>query len=245
LFYYSSDNIDLTVLSFLDEALSEIKAVNESASTRRSLDSGRLAARQFAGIIDVHSKLIIFKCYWTFDKDSTLAHVVPSWFKALVPITGGNPTPDWDLDSYLDFMAAQGISRSVFSFSAPGANVYQGQKGLTVALARLINEQSAAYARAYPNKLDFYAIVPLPYTQEAIVESKYALEELGAAGIFLTSNFEGKYLGNTQFKPFFDALNKRAGRQIVYVHPSAPYVNVNNKLVEANPTPYPTGNIEF
>ncbi|KAG5634011.1 hypothetical protein H0H81_003895 [Sphagnurus paluster] len=223
----STDHIDLSVLDFLQNALEEIAETYESAPvTRRNI--GRFEARQSTStIIDVHT------------------HVVPSWYQSLVPTTGGNPTPTWDINSYLSFMASQGIARSIFSFSAPGANVYQGNQPATIALARLINEQAAAYCFANPGKLNFYAVVPLPYTQAAIIEAKYALDHLGAVGIILTSNFEGVYLGNSQFKPFFDAINQRGGRQILYIHPSAPYVKVNNKLIEANPTPYPTGNIEF
>lgn len=151
-------------------------------------------------------------------------------------------------------MANQGISQAVLAFSAPGANVYPANQAATIALARLINEQTAAYAHAHPAKLGFYAVVPLPYTQHAITEAKYALEKLGATGIALYSNFEGHYLGNPSFKPFFSALNARApvatdaaaAVPIVYVHPTTPYLRLaNGSLVEANPTLYPTGNIEF
>ncbi|KAG6915741.1 hypothetical protein DXG01_010038 [Tephrocybe rancida] len=234
-----SDNIDLTVLDFLDEALGEIAVTYENANItdtttlsarRRSFghaSHGHFSKRTTASIIDVHT------------------HVVPSWYKTLVPVTGGNPTPTWDLDTHLSFMASEGIAYSVFSFSAPGANVFQGSMSSTVALARLMNEQAAAYVRSNPKKLSFYAVVPLPYTAAAIVEANYALDHLGAAGIFLTSNFEGVYLGNTQLKPFFDAMNKRSGKTIFYIHPGTPYVKVGSELVEANPTPYATGNIEF
>ncbi|TFK36383.1 hypothetical protein BDQ12DRAFT_686809 [Crucibulum laeve] len=229
-----ADSIDLTILSFYNSALTEIETVYEEAdistveTTKRSV--GRFIRRQTPtpnDIVDVHT------------------HVVPSWYKLLVPTTGGNPTPDWTLAGHLSFMEQQGIARAILAFSAPGANVYQGNKPLTVSLARLINEQSAAYCRANPTKLDFYAVVPLPYTTEAIREARYAVNVLGAVGIVLTSNYEGTYLGNVAFKPFFEAVNSFGGRQIFYIHPSAPYVKVNNKLVEANPTPYPTGNIEF
>jgi predicted TIM-barrel fold metal-dependent hydrolase len=170
---------------------------------------------------------------------------VPDWYRAIVPKTGGNPTPSWNISSHLDFMTSQGISRAVLAFSAPGANVYQGNQAATIALARLINEQTAAYARNYPNRFTFYAVVPLPYTHHAIVEAKYALETLGAAGIALYSNFEGHYLGDPSFTPFFAAINERKDSQIIYVHPTTPYIRVNGQLVEANPTIYPTGNIEF
>jgi predicted TIM-barrel fold metal-dependent hydrolase len=162
-----------------------------------------------------------------------------------VPTTGGNPTPTWTLEGHLAFNAGQGISRSVIAFSAPGANVYPGDKRKTLALARLINEQTAAYARAYPDKFAFYAVVPLPYTQDAIAEMKYAFETLGAAGIVLFSNYEGRYLGDPAFTPFFQALNARGQGQLVYVHPSTPYIKVDGKFIEANPTTYPTGMTEF
>jgi predicted TIM-barrel fold metal-dependent hydrolase len=142
-------------------------------------------------------------------------------------------------------MASEGISHSVIGFSAPGPNVYQGNKKQTLALARIMNEQVAAYCRTNPEQLSFYAVVPLPYTAEAINEANYALDTLGAVGIVLTSNVEGLYLGNAQFNSFFDAINKRQGRQILYIHPGTPYLKVGGALYEANPTLYATGNIEF
>jgi predicted TIM-barrel fold metal-dependent hydrolase len=142
-------------------------------------------------------------------------------------------------------MSTQGISHSVLAFSAPGANVYPGNRAATIALARLINEQSAAYARRYPKQFTFYAVVPLPYTDAAITEATHALDHLNAAGIVLYSNFEGHYLGSPTFTPFFSAMNARGAGQTIYVHPTTPYIRLNGSLIEANPTTYPTGNIEF
>ncbi|KXN86696.1 2-amino-3-carboxymuconate-6-semialdehyde decarboxylase [Leucoagaricus sp. SymC.cos] len=173
------------------------------------------------------------------------SHVVPDWYRALVPVTGQNPTPSWDLSSHISFLSSESIDRAIIAFSAPAANVFQGNKLATIALARLMNEQVAAYSAAYPNKLKFYAVVPLPYVQEAIAEAKYAFTKLGAAGIFLTSNFEGTYLGNTAFTPFFEAIDKMYGKKVLFIHPSTPFVKSDNRLIEANPTPYPTGNLEF
>ncbi|EDR03315.1 uncharacterized protein LACBIDRAFT_295281 [Laccaria bicolor S238N-H82] len=224
------DDIDLTAVPNLDAVLAEIAAAYDTTPTSSKRDIGRMLRRQTPSpnnIVDVHT------------------HIVPDWYQALVPITGQNPTPSWDLATYLSFMASEGISHSVIGFSAPGPNVYQGNKKQTLALARLMNEQVAAYCRTNPKQLSFYAVVPLPYTAEAINEANYALDTLGAVGIFLTSNVEGLYLGNAQFKSFFDAINKRQGRQILYIHPGTPYLTVGNKLYEANPTTYATGNIEF
>ncbi|KAF9014208.1 hypothetical protein BDQ17DRAFT_1342277 [Cyathus striatus] len=262
-----ADDIDLTVLTFYDSAMTEIATIlaevnatetaasvttsseavaSETASTvasetteasseetvateerRRNLRFFRRDTPSPNNIVDVHT------------------HVVPSWYQLLQPTTGGNPTPDWDLATYIAFMNQQGIERSILGFSAPGANVYQGNKIMTIALARLINEQSAAYCRKYPTRLDFYAVVPLPYTTEAIREAQYAINHLGAVGVVLFSNFEGTYLGDSTFKPFFQAINNLSSRQIIYVHPGTPYVKSGSKLIEANPTTYATGNIEF
>jgi predicted TIM-barrel fold metal-dependent hydrolase len=188
---------------------------------------------------------MIFSAFYMTLHLISAAHCVPDWYRSIVPKTGGNPTPSWNVSGHLSFMESEGISRAVLAFSAPGANVYPENQAATVALARLINEQTAAYARAYPNHFTFYAVVPLPYTQHAIAEAKYALDTLGAAGIALYSNFEGHYLGDPSFTPFFAAMNARGNGQIIYVHPTTPYLRVNGSLIEANPTTYPTGNIEF
>jgi hypothetical protein len=40
-------------------------------------------------------------------------------------------------------------------------------------------------------------------------------------------------------------MHAREESQIIYVHPTTPCLRANGTLVEANPTVYPTGNIEF
>jgi predicted TIM-barrel fold metal-dependent hydrolase len=225
-----ADGIDLHALDslapgLLDSALDAITATY--ALRKRTI--GRVMPRQLANgdRIDVHS------------------HVVPDWYRTLVPTTGGNPTPQWTLQGHFDHMTARGIERSVISISSPGAGVVLGNQGTTVALARLLNEQLAAYAQAHPDKFSWFAVVPLPYTQNAIVEATHALDVLGASGIVLLSNFEGRYLGDPDFKPFFEAINNRGGRQVLFVHPTTPYLKIGNDFVECNPTIYPTGIVEF
>jgi predicted TIM-barrel fold metal-dependent hydrolase len=124
---------------------------------------------------------------------------VPDWYRAIVLKPGANLTPLWNMSNYLSFMESQGITHAILAFSAPGVNVYTGNRAATIALARLINEHTAAYARAYPNKFTFYGVVPLPYTQHVLTEARYALETLDAAGIALYSNFEGHYLAISNY----------------------------------------------
>ncbi|KXN82818.1 2-amino-3-carboxymuconate-6-semialdehyde decarboxylase [Leucoagaricus sp. SymC.cos] len=164
----------------------------------------------------------------------------------MVPTSSGNPTPAWDLASFVSFMEEEHADKAIISFSEPSANIHLGNKSATVALARLMNEQAAAYCAAYPDRFKFNAVVPLPYVSEAIAEAQYAIQRLGAAGIFLTSNFEGTYLGNAIFKPFFQALDEMDGKKMLSVHPGPPYIKYEDQyVIDGNPTTYPIGTVEF
>ena len=97
----------------------------------------------------------------------------------------------------------------------------------------------AALVRAYPYRFSFFAVVPLPYTDAAIKEAKYALGHLGAIGVGVLSNHEGKYLGNSAITPFFQALNnENAIRAVIFTHPTSPVLNFNGSLISANPSEF-------
>ena len=145
--------------------------------------------------------------------------------------------PSWNLTAHLAFMDTIGISHSVLGFTGPSANAYLGDQPRTVALARLINEYLCALARSYPEKFSFLASIPLPYTEDAVRELGYATGELGAVGVAMMSNHEGRYLGDAGFTPFWEKLDGLGGRQVVYVHPTTSYVVVNETFVSADPYP--------
>ena len=155
------------------------------------------------------------------------------------------PTPEWDIGTYLTFMQSQGVAHSVSSISSPGAGVFRGNKTATLAIARLLNENFAAYARTYPKRISFMAIPPLPFVQESLIEVDYALNTLKASGIGLLTNYEGMYLGNPALKDFFSTVNERYDHPIFFVHPTDPVMEVNGSFIEANPTLYPTGLVEY
>jgi 6-methylsalicylate decarboxylase len=188
------------------------------------------------------------------DLTPAVAHAEPAWFRSISPFTGGdpspasgggNPVPPWNVSDHITFMNTMGITHSVLGFTTPAANVYMGDRKRTIALARLINEQLAAYARTQGDKFSFFATVPLPYVEDAIKEMEYATE-LGAVGVALLSNHEGMYLGHPDFVDFWRYLDGVGGRQIVYVHPATPYLKVNETWVVANPYPeMDTSRMEF
>jgi predicted TIM-barrel fold metal-dependent hydrolase len=153
-------------------------------------------------------------------------------------------------------MASQNIRLSIVSISTPGTTVFAGHAEKSIALARLLNEYLAALTRVYPAHFAFYTTTPLPYVQAAIAEVDYALGTLDATAVGLLSNFEGVYLGNARFTPFFKHLDevalanpsfsKTKTKSVIFVHPNAPCLHTaNGSLVDANPTLYPVGTVEF
>ncbi|KAK3639527.1 hypothetical protein LTR22_017389 [Elasticomyces elasticus] len=217
------DGIDLECLPFASEALASIQAIYDQSAVDVP------AALKNASKVDVH------------------AHIIPPWYRAIVPTTGQSPTPNWTLKTHLSFIVNNSIGHSVLSVLSPGSVVYLGLEAKSAALARLLNEYQAAIVRKLPKLFSFYAVTPLPYTRAAIVETIYAREKLGAAGIGLLSNHEGYYLGNHAFTPLFANLNSSGGStKAIFVHPTGPCLHpANGSLIDANPTLYPEGLVEF
>ncbi|KAG9014886.1 hypothetical protein FRB94_009044 [Tulasnella sp. JGI-2019a] len=199
----------------------------DTSTTNATTDTGTSRKRAVAnsGSIDVH------------------AHAVFPWYGLLVPKTGGETTPQWSVESHLQFMASENISHTILSPSAPGANVFLGSQAATIALARLLNINLAVLSAFYPDKFSWYAVVPLPYTTAAIAEATFALDTLGATGLILYSNYEGLYLGDPVLAPFFTYLQSHSKKTVVFVHPTEPVLRQNNgtTFVDCNPTSYPSG----
>jgi len=122
-----ADGIDLASIPVISEALASIQAIYDLSNITipTSITEG--------SIVDVH------------------AHVVPPWYRTLVPSTGQSPTPAWSLETHLSFMAGAGIKHGVLSIGTPGSVVFPGSQVKSAALARLLNEYLAAV-----NRIDVY-----------------------------------------------------------------------------------------
>ncbi|KAF2877057.1 hypothetical protein BDV95DRAFT_482094 [Massariosphaeria phaeospora] len=219
------DNIDLSVLHFLAEALTSISAISQSPIP--PIPSFANASR-----IDTH------------------VHPVPTWFRALQPLAAGRETPSWDIASHLSFKASHSIARSILCISTPQANAFPGEKEKTVALARLLNEFCAELVRVYPERFSWMAVTALPYVEESVREVRYAIERLGAVGVGVLTNHEGLYLGEEAFEPLWRYLQNRAekgdGKEIVFVHPTDPVIRLDDgRLINSKPSPLRSGLGEF
>lgn len=210
------DNIDLTVLSFIEDALADISSLH---TTR------------------IQSQLPLFNNATRID---THTHPVPSWFRSLQPLAAGRETPSWDPISHLKFMDDHHMAHSILCVSTPQANAFPDDRERTVALARLLNEYVSELVRVFPERFSWLAVTPLPYVKDAVVEVRYAVEELGAIGVGVLTNHEGLYPGETSFDPLWEYLQNRAengdGKEIVFIHPHDPVIRLDNgSLVSSKP----------
>lgn len=168
--------------------------------------AGTESAGQSSGLFDVH------------------LHFVPEVYRNAANAAGyGAPDgmpgiPPWSETGMLEMMAAARIEQGILSISSPG--IHFGDDRAACRLARAVNEEGARFKAAYPGKFGFFASIPLPDIGGALQEINYALDVLGADGIYLQSNARGVYPGESAFDVIFDELHHR--KAVVFIHPTSP-----------------------
>ncbi len=125
--------------------------------------------------------------------------------------------PTWNLDQQLADMDRRGIRKAILSISSPGVHF---DETAAAELARTVNDQAAAFVRSHPDRLGFFASLPVPDVDAAVAEVRRALDTKGAAGVVLESNARGRYLGDPVFEPLWPEIESRGG--VVLVHPTSP-----------------------
>ena len=131
--------------------------------------------------------------------------------------------PIWTPEASLKVMDNTGIKIAMLSITAPG--VYSSDpeasfsEALSKDLSRMTNEIIAETKEQYPERFGGFATIPMLNPKDAIEELHYAMDCLKLDGVCLMTNYNGIYLGDTLFDPFFKELNKR--KTVVYIHPSS------------------------
>jgi predicted TIM-barrel fold metal-dependent hydrolase len=146
-------------------------------------------------------------------------HFVPpeyaDWLSRSGVRPGGLELPSWSRSGALNEMDRQHIGRAVLSLSTPG--VYIGDGRDARARARQFNEYAADLVSRTPDRFGFFATLTLPDVEGSLAELDYAFDHLGADGVVLLANAQGRYLGDAGFRPLLAELDRR--RAAVFVHP--------------------------
>ena len=127
----------------------------------------------------------------------------------------GFALPDWSAEKHLEFMRQAGIEKSILS--SPTPHIWSDDGRLAAKVHREVNASISEVCKKHPDKFSFVASVPLPYTDAAIEEYRYAKEKLGAVGVKLTTHAGGVYLGDPSLDDFMAELNR--DNALVIIHP--------------------------
>ena len=92
-------------------------------------------------------------------------------------------------------MAELGIAAAVVN-PLSVAGVHHGDDANARYLTRSVNEALAKFSSGAPDRLGFFATLPMPDVDGALAEMAYALDELGADGVILLSHQNGVYVGD-------------------------------------------------
>lgn len=145
-------------------------------------------------------------------------HIMPPAYVEELIKRGQPRPPQWSVQRSIEDMDKSGIATSVVALMQPGA--FLGEVDLDRRLAREANEFAAKMARDFPGRFGSFATLPLMDTEGSLREIAYAFDTLKADGIGLMTSYGTKYLGDSQFAPIWEELNRR--KAVIYTHPLSP-----------------------
>ena len=131
------------------------------------------------------------------------------------PVGPGQKQPDWSVESAISYMDEHGISACVLS-DPDSANHATGQKAREI--ARRVNETLADIVSRHPSRFGAVATLPGQDADEVMTEIAYALDVLKMDGVSTSTSIRDVYLGEPQFDPWFEELNRRG--VTLFVHPT-------------------------
>ena len=159
-------------------------------------------------------------------------HIFPvEYFERMKKIAEGNPGLAaalkrwmhipvlWDLDKRIKMMKRWPGYQQVLTLSMPAIE-FLGTSEETPALARMANDGMAEIVGRHPDLFPcFVASLPMNNVEASLAEIDRAIGELGAKGIQIFTNVNGRPLDEPEFLPIFERMSKKYDLP-VWVHPS-------------------------
>lgn len=149
--------------------------------------------------------------------------VLPEYEAALVRSGVGDPSRPFRKNASpqieCEKMAELGIDAAVVN-PLSVAGVHHGDDANACYLTQAVNEAQARFVSGAPDKLGFFAALPLPDVDGALRQMEHALDTLGADGVIFLTNQNGRYIGDPEFEPLYAEMDRRA--VVAFIHPGMP-----------------------
>jgi aminocarboxymuconate-semialdehyde decarboxylase len=71
-----------------------------------------------------------------------------------------------------------------------------------------------------PERFGAFASLPMPHIDDSLIEVAFALEQLRLDGVMLSTSYDGRYIGSSEFDVLLAELDRRGA--LVFVHPVTP-----------------------
>lgn len=108
----------------------------------------------------------------------------------------------------------------VLTLASPPIEAYADPK-LSPELARIANDGMAELVAKHPDRfVAFVASLPMNHPEAALQEIDRAIQKLGARGVQIFSNVDGRPLDEPEFQPIFDRM--AAHDLPIWLHPARP-----------------------
>ncbi|EAD4078560.1 amidohydrolase, partial [Listeria monocytogenes] len=111
-----------------------------------------------------------------------------------------------DTEKRLAFMDQHGIDIQVLSYG--NSSPQNLDPKISVALCKRANDELAKVIQQNPTRFAGFAVLPVGSPEDAAIELKRAVEELGFKGALVKGQFENKYFDNRFYYPIFEMAEK-------------------------------------
>ena len=135
------------------------------------------------------------------------------------------PMANWSVQKTFDDMDKGGVATAIMSPTTPQVTPL-GRQGRGRRVARESNEYCQEDWRAIIRAaFGMFAMLPLPHIDESLKEIAYAFDTLKVDGVGIMTSYGDKWLGDPDFDPVWEELNRR--KATVYTHPTGANCCVN------------------